>query len=56
MERNKALTKQHWQRFEDFCNQQKMPIVAVGATPAALSPTSTNLLSNDSHRLSQSGD
>ena len=21
--KNKALTKQHWQRFEDFCNQQK---------------------------------
>ena len=33
--KNKALTKQHWQRFEDFCNQQKMPIVAVGATAAA---------------------
>ena len=24
--RNKNLTKQHWQRFEDFCNQQKFYI------------------------------
>ena len=24
--RNKALTKQHWQTFEDFCDQQKLHI------------------------------
>ena len=24
--RNKALTKQHWQTFEDFCNQQRLYI------------------------------
>ena len=24
--RNKNLTKQHWQSFEDFCNQQKLYI------------------------------
>lgn len=33
--KNKALTKQHWQQFEDFCNQQKLPIEAVDDTPAA---------------------
>ena len=33
--KNKALTKQHWQRFEDFCNQQKLYIEAAGTTPAA---------------------
>ena len=24
--RNKDLTKQHWQAFQDFCNQQKLYI------------------------------
>ena len=24
--RNKELTKQHWQAFQDFCNQQKLYI------------------------------
>ena len=38
--RNKALSKQHWQAFEDFCDQQKLYIIdhgegadAVPATP-----------------------
>ena len=33
--RNKALTKQHWQSFQDYCNQQKLYIEPVGDTPAA---------------------
>ena len=33
--RNKNLTKQHWQTFEDFCDQQKLYITDRGAdTPA----------------------
>ena len=34
--RNKNLTKQHWQTFEDFCDQQKLYITERGPdTPAA---------------------
>ena len=34
--KNKAQTKHHWQRFEDFCNQQKLYIEAKDDdTPAA---------------------
>lgn len=33
--RNKALTKQHWQTFEDFCEQQKLYIEDRGANAAA---------------------
>ena len=31
--RNKALTKQHWQAFEDFCEHQKLPIPATEPDP-----------------------
>ena len=33
--RNKNLTKQHWQSFEDFCNQQKLYIEDTRDTTAA---------------------
>ena len=33
--RNKDLTKQHWQAFEDFCNQQKLYIEDTGDHTAA---------------------
>ena len=33
--RNKNLTKQHWQSFEDFCNQQKLYIEDTRDTAAA---------------------
>ena len=34
--RNKNLTKQHWQTFEDFCDQQKLYVTDRGVdTPAA---------------------
>ena len=33
--KNRALTKQHWQVFEDFCNQQKLYIEDIGDHRAA---------------------
>ena len=30
---NKTLTKQHWQIFKDFCDQQKLNFEDIPATP-----------------------